>query len=421
MELTKQFYKLFTNYFQIDDTIAKYLNVFCNLIVIAIIGYLIYRLVKLAGSKMMHNVAAKTKTEFDDILIKNRVFLNLSRVVIFLITYAFLDHVFIDFPELLSYVKKITNVCVVISFILLIKSILSSLKDYLRTLNTFKDKPLESYIQIFMIFLWLIGLIVSISILSDRPLARFFTTLGAFSAVLLLIFKDAILGFVASIQISVYDTVRLQDWITMEKYGADGTVIAINLTSVIVQNFDNTVTSIPTYSLISDSFKNWRAMSNSEGRRIKRSIAIKMSSIKFVSSEDLKKLKQIELISAYIQEKSNEIRKFNELHNINKEILINGRNLTNFGIFRSYLDFYLEQHPKINKELTLMTRQLTPTSKGIPLEIYAFSSDKEWVIYERVIADIFDHICASVSYFDLEIFESPTGKDFVNSNNNSLR
>ena len=264
-----------------------------------------------------------------------------------------------------------------------------------------------------MVFLWLVGLIVSISILSDRPLARFFTTLGAFSAVLLLIFKDAILGFVASIQISVYDTVRLQDWITMEKYGADGNIIEINLTSVIVQNFDNTITSIPTYSLISDSFKNWRAMSNSGGRRIKRAVSIKMSSIKFVSSEDLEKLKGIELISSYVEEKSYEIERFNSENNINKKILINGRNLTNFGIFRKYIDLYLEQHPKINKELTLMTRQLTPTSKGIPLEIYAFSTNKEWVIYERIIADIFDHICASVSYFDLEIFESPTGNDLA--------
>lgn len=413
MESTKLFYNLFTNTFNIDKTVAEYLNVISNLIVLAILGYLIYRIVKLVGSKMIRKIAAKTKTEFDDILIKNKVFLNLSRVVIFIITYAFLDYIFIDFPELLNYGKKIINVCIVISFILLIKSILSSIKDYLRTLTIFKDKPLESYVQIFMVFLWLVGLIVSISILSDRPLARFFTTLGAFSAVLLLIFKDAILGFVASIQISVYDTVRLQDWITMEKYGADGNIIEINLTSVIVQNFDNTITSIPTYSLISDSFKNWRAMSNSGGRRIKRAVSIKMSSIKFISGESLEKLKEIELISSYVEEKSNEIEKFNSDHNINKEILINGRNLTNFGIFRKYIDLYLEQHPKINKELTLMTRQLTPTSKGIPLEIYAFSTNKEWVIYERIIADIFDHICASVSYFDLEIFESPTGNDLA--------
>ncbi|MCH2034811.1 MAG: mechanosensitive ion channel family protein [Tenacibaculum sp.] len=413
MESTKLFYNLFTNTFNIDKTVAEYLNVISNLIVVAILGYLIYRIVKLLGSKMIRKIAAKTKTEFDDILIKNKVFLNLSRVVIFIITYAFLDYIFIDFPELLNYGKKIINVCIVISFILLIKSILSSIKDYLRTLTIFKDKPLESYVQIFMVFLWLVGLIVSISILSDRPLARFFTTLGAFSAVLLLIFKDAILGFVASIQISVYDTVRLQDWITMEKYGADGNIIEINLTSVIVQNFDNTITSIPTYSLISDSFKNWRAMSNSGGRRIKRAVSIKMSSIKFVSSEDLEKLKGIELISSYVEEKSYEIERFNSENNINKKILINGRNLTNFGIFRKYIDLYLEQHPKINKELTLMTRQLTPTSKGIPLEIYAFSTNKEWVIYERIIADIFDHICASVSYFDLEIFESPTGNDLA--------
>ncbi|MFY7672043.1 mechanosensitive ion channel family protein [Tenacibaculum sp. MEBiC06402] len=413
MESRKLFYNLFTKTFNFDETIAEYLNVISNLLVVAILGYLIYRLVKLFGSQMIRKIASKTKTEFDDILIKNRFFLNLSRVVIFIITYAFLDYIFIDFNEVLKYAQKITNVCILISFILLVKSMLSSIKDYLRTLTVFKDKPLESYVQIFMVFTWLIGIIISVSILSDRPLGRFLTTLGAFSAVLLLIFKDAILGFVASIQISVYDTVRLQDWITMEKYGADGNIIEINLTSVIVQNFDNTITSIPTYSLISDSFKNWRAMNNSGGRRIKRAVSIKMSSIKFVSKEDIENLNKIELISSYLKEKSEEINSYNSENGFDKELLINGRNLTNFGIFRKYIDLYLEQHPKINKELTLMTRQLTPTSKGIPLEIYAFSNMKEWVIYERIIADIFDHICAAVTYFDLEIFESPTGNDLT--------
>ncbi|CAL2089632.1 Miniconductance mechanosensitive channel YbdG [Tenacibaculum sp. 190524A05c] len=416
MNSRKIFYNLYTNTFDIDASVAIYLNVITNLLIVAIFGYMIYRLVKLFGSKMIRKIASKTKTEFDDILIKNKFFLNLSRVLIFIVVYSFLDYIFIDFNQLLNYAQKITNVCIVISFILLVKSVLSSIKDYLRTLTIFRDKPLESYVQIFMVFLWLIGLIISISILSDRPLARFFTTLGAFSAVLLLIFKDAILGFVASIQISVYDTVRLQDWITMEKYGADGTVVEINLTSVIVQNFDNTITSIPTYSLISDSFKNWRAMSNSGGRRIKRAVSIKMSSIKFLSDEEIEKFKKIEIISPYITAISTEIRDFNTVNEINKEVLINGRNLTNFGLFRKYLDVYLEQHPQINKNLTFMTRQLTPTSKGIPLEIYAFSTMKEWVIYERIIADIFDHVCAAVSFFDLEIFESPTGKDISKLN-----
>ncbi|CAL2084211.1 mechanosensitive ion channel family protein [Tenacibaculum sp. 190524A05c] len=416
MNSRKIFYNLYTNTFDIDAGIAMYLNVITNLLIVAIFGYMIYRLVKLFGSKMIRKIASKTKTEFDDILIKNKFFLNLSRVLIFIVVYSFLDYIFIDFNRLLNYAQKITNVCIVISFILLVKSVLSSIKDYLRTLTIFRDKPLESYVQIFMVFLWLIGLIISISILSDRPLARFFTTLGAFSAVLLLIFKDAILGFVASIQISVYDTVRLQDWITMEKYGADGTVVEINLTSVIVQNFDNTITSIPTYSLISDSFKNWRAMSNSGGRRIKRAVSIKMSSIKFLSDEEIEKFKKIEIISPYITAISTEIRDFNTVNEINKEVLINGRNLTNFGLFRKYLDVYLEQHPQINKNLTFMTRQLTPTSKGIPLEIYAFSTMKEWVFYERIIADIFDHVCAAVSFFDLEIFESPTGKDISKLN-----
>ncbi|WP_233188678.1 mechanosensitive ion channel family protein [Tenacibaculum sp. SG-28] len=288
-----------------------------------------------------------------------------------------------------------------------------TIKDYLREFSSFKDKPLESYIQIFMVVLWMVGIIVSFSILTGKSLLGLFTVLGAFSAVLLLIFKDTILGFVASIQISINDTVRLNDWITMEKFGADGNVIAINLASVIVKNFDNTVTSIPTYSLISDSFKNWRAMSNSGGRRIKRSILIKGNSVRFLADEEVQTYKNITVLKDYIESVTEEISTFNVAHNIDKTLLINGRNLTNLGLFRKYIDLYLQQHPDINQNLLVMTRQLDPTPNGIPLEIYAFSKIKVWEHYERIISDIFDHILASTTYFDLEIFENPSSKDIA--------
>ncbi len=271
-----------------------------------------------------------------------------------------------------------------------------------------KDKPIESFIQVIMIFVWIGGLLSIIAVINGAEIWKFFTALGAASAVLLLVFKDTILGFVASIQVSINDMVRIGDWITFDKYGADGNVTEINLATVKVQNFDKTITTIPTYALISDSFKNWRGMENSGGRRIKRAVIIKLNSVKYLSKDELIKLKQIELLSAYLKNRSEDIDKYNTNNNINKDLLINGRNLTNIGVFRKYVETYIENHSGVNKDMMIMTRQLAPTTQGLPIEIYAFSSDKRWQNYEYIMADIFDHIIAAVPYFGLEIFELPT-------------
>ena len=409
----KFFYHLFKNHFSASNQTAIHLNLIANLIVLAFLGYVFFKIFRYFGSKFVKKVAAKTKTNFDDFLIKNRVFLNISRIIVFVILYILLSPILIDFPNLLKHAERIIDIAIVFSIIWFIRSVLLTLKDFLRNLAAFKDKPLESYVQTFMMILWIIGFIISFSIITGKPLIRFLTALGAFSAVLLLIFKDTILGFVASIQISVNDTVRLNDWITMDKYNADGNVTAINLASVIVKNFDNTVTSIPTYSLISDSFKNWRAMDNSGGRRIKRSILIKINTIHFLTDTDIEHYKKIALLTDYVTTAYDEVKKHNLDHNIDKSLLINGRNLTNFGLFRKYLDEYLKQHPKINQELLFMSRQLQPTANGIPLEVYAFSKNKSWLAYEKDMSDIFDHILASIKYFNLEVFEAPSGSDIL--------
>ena len=296
----------------------------------------------------------------------------------------------------------------VILILRIARSLLRTISDYLKTLPRFKDKPINSYIQVFMIFAWAGGLFTILAIITETDIWKFLTGLGAASAVLLLVFRDTILGFVASIQVSINDMVRIGDWITFEKYGADGDVTEINLATVKVQNFDKTITTIPTYALISDSFKNWRGMQSSNGRRIKRAVIIKQKSIKFLTDEDLATLKKIGLISDYLEDRKSKIDQFNQANEIDKSVLINGRNLTNLGVFRKYIEAYLENHSAINDEMTMMTRQLAPTSQGIPLEIYAFSSDKRWVNYEYIMADVFDHILAAVPYFDLEIFELPT-------------
>jgi miniconductance mechanosensitive channel len=219
------------------------------------------------------------------------------------------------------------------------------------------------------------------------------------------VFKDTILGFVASIQVSVNDMVRIGDWITFQKYGADGDVIEINLATVKVRNFDHTITTIPTYALISDSFKNWRGMTQSGGRRIKRALNIRMSSVRHLNETDINKLLSVDLIKDYITQKSEDIAAYNSENDIDKTLSINGRNLTNIGVFRKYIESYIENHSAINKDLMIMARQLEPTEKGLPIEIYAFSSDKRWQNYEYIIADIFDHVIAAASTFDLKIYE----------------
>ena len=228
-----------------------------------------------------------------------------------------------------------------------------------------------------MLFLWFIGIILILSVLTGREIGTFLASLGALSAIIILVFRDTILGFVSSIQITVNDTVRIGDWITMKGSDADGTVIEVNLSTVKVQNFDNTITTIPTYKLVSDSFINWRGMEESNGRRIKRSLLIKPSSVRFLENDDIEILEKANLISEYIRLRSSEINEYNIDNKVDKSLLLNGRNLTNIGVFRIYIEEYLKAHPMTNEDLTLMCRQLEPTSQGIPIQIYTFSKDKE--------------------------------------------
>jgi miniconductance mechanosensitive channel len=346
-------------------------------------------------------ITKKTKSTFDDILIEHKI----PKLLSYFPTLFFLSKVIPTVFENQNWIPRVFEAVTIIVVIALIRSLLKSVRDYLKTLNSFKDKPIDSYIQVVMIFLWFIGGIIILSILTETDIGTFLTTLGALSAVLLFVFKDTILGFVASVQITINDTVRIGDWVSMPDNNADGTVVKISLSTVQIQNFDNTITSIPTYKLISDSFINWRGMSESSGRRIKRSILIKVGSIRFLEDDELNPLKKINLMSGIIQSKEEDIKNYNSKFNADKSLLINGRNLTNIGLFRAYAEAYLKDHPMINKEMTLMCRQLAQTSQGVPIEIYVFSADKKWENYESIVADIFDHLLASTKYFHLECFE----------------
>ncbi len=391
---------------------AAYINMAILLVGLLIILFLIDLILKKLLIGLFTRLSVNSKTHFDDFLVKNRAPRNIAHVIPLIVLYKAIPLVFIDFPVIESFLLKAIEVLGILLFLWIIRSVLHTIKDFLKTLPNLKDKPIDSYIQVFMIFAWAFGLFFAFSVITGVELWKFLTALGTASAVIILVFKDTIMGFVASIQVSINDMVRIGDWITFDKYGADGDVIEINLATVKVQNFDNTITTIPTYALISDSFKNWRGMSDSGGRRIKRALIIKQESIHFLSNEGVKSLQKIELLTAYLEKRSTDIAEYNTENQVDKSILINGRNLTNIGVFRKYVDTYLHNHSGINKDMMIMARQLPPTSQGIPLEIYAFSSDKRWENYEYIMADIFDHLLAAIPFFELEGFELPSSTNF---------
>lgn len=391
--------------FGLSETTSSYGNLVVNIIVLVIVAYLLDFIFKKFLIICLAIIAARTKSSFDDFLVANKTAKYIAHLVPLLFVYKTVPVILNDFTKWENFFEKGVKIYIILLSLWIIRSVFNALKDYLKEKPRFSDKPIDSYIQVIMILLWMFGIFSFISILFSIEKVTFLTAFGSISAIIILIFRDTILGFVASISVSVNDMVRIGDWITMEKFGADGDVVEINLATVKVRNFDNTTTTIPTYSLISDSFRNWRGMLKSDGRRIKRHVLIRSKSVRFIEKEELIRFKQIQHLSAYIDHRQTDIDKFNENNNVDKSIIVNGRNLTNLGLFRKYINQYLLSHPGVNKDMMLMVRHLQPTEKGIPLEIYCFSKDKVWGNYEHIMADILDHVIASVRYFDLEIFE----------------
>ena len=392
------------------DTFAAYISLTFNILILGALAYLIYVVFRLILVTAMILIARKTKTNFDDLLVSNRTAKYIAHLIPFLFIYKSVPVILENYVYWESVFGKMVGIYIIVLSLWIVRSVLKAIRDYLKEQPKFSDKPIDSYIQVIMIVLWIFGIGVIISQIFDIKTSSLLGTLGAISAIVILIFRDTILGFVASVQVSMNDMVRIGDWITFDKFGADGDVIEINLATVKVRNFDNTTTTIPTYSLISDSFRNWRGMLDSKGRRIKRHILIKAKSIRFLNEEDLQNMKSIQLVSNYIDVRQDEINRYNKTYNVDKSLSINGRNMTNFGLFRKYITQYLEHYPGLNKEMILLCRQLQPTAHGIPLEIYAFSKDQRFEQYEYIMSDIFDHIIASIPYFDLEIYELPTDK-----------
>lgn len=399
----------------VDAITAPYYRLIILLIALVIVAGGLFLFTKHIIIHSLYRLFKRTSFEWDDGLADLKVFDNLAHIVPAFLVEAYAHVLFQDFEYLLPLVIKLTDAYIVIVGLLIVLSFLRFAEYRISHSPLFADKPIASYFQLIRIILYIATGILILSALMGRSPVYFLSAFGAMTAIILLIFKDTILGFVASVQMSANDLVRVGDWVEMPKFNADGDVIAINLNTVKVKNWDKTVTTIPTYFFVTDSFKNWRGMQESGGRRIMRSLHINVQSIKFVSPEDRERFKKYYLLADYITQRQQEIEHFNADHNIDTSELINGRRMTNIGVYRQYILAYLKNHKRIRQDMTLLVRQLPIQDRGIPIEIYCFTNTTVWTEYENIQADIFDHLVAASAFFDLELFQQPSGSDILKS------
>ncbi len=393
---------------QDNAQVASDFMTFGVLVILSLLTFFIARKIFLV---IIHKATAKSKTNWDDILAEQKFFKLLAYLVPSYIIYAFTPLVLAKYDSVVSIIQAIVTIYMIAIVLLVINAFLNAVAKIYEDFQVAKTRPIKGYVQVVKIIVYLIGAIIILATLFNQNPLGLIGGLGAFSAVLLLVFKDPIMGFVGGIQLSANNMLVPGDWISMPKYNADGTVIDVALTTVKVQNWDKTISTIPTYSLISDSFKNWRGMEESGGRRIKRSINIDMKSIRFCTDDMLTKFSKIEHVKEYVDATEQKITKYNQDHNIDDTVLVNGRRQTNIGVFRAYLVGYLHNLSDIHDNMTFLVRQLQPNEKGLPLEIYVFSKIQEWAQYEDLQSDIFDHILAVIPEFDLRVYQNPTGDD----------
>jgi miniconductance mechanosensitive channel len=361
--------------------------------------------------RVVRSMARRTTTHWDDALVEAKFFSRLSQLFPAVVIHVLAPVAFQDYPRLVGSVKTAAFVYMAVVGMATFAALVNAARTVYRTYEISKRVPINPFLQVLQIAVWSLGVIAILALLLGKSPLVLFSGLGAFTAVLMLIFKDPILGFVAGLQIISNNMVRRGDWISMPKFNADGDVLEVSLTTVKVQNWDKTISTIPTYALISDSFKNWRGMDESGGRRIKRAVRIDMTSIKFCDQEMLDRFKRIRFIQDYVETKIAELAEFNRQIEVDEVSLVNGRHMTNVGTFRAYLEAYLRNLPQINLKMTFLVRQLAPDENGLAIEIYVFSADQAWARYEAIQADIFDHILAVIPLFDLRVFQAPTGAD----------
>lgn len=391
--------------------VSKWIAEFFMLFILIIISYLAYRITWRLMQKIFMPIMHRSKNQFDDLLVKHKFFRKLSYLIPALILYYFAEDA-ISIPALNAFIKTLIEIFFVFNVILIINSILSTINDFYERYDFAKDHPLKAVFQVLKLMLYIFGVLFLVGMLVKRDISSIVLSLGAVSAVLLLIFKDPILGLVGGLQLIFNKMLAIGDWISMPKFGADGTVLEINLTTVKVQNWDKTISTIPTYNLISDSFQNWRGMEDSGGRRIKRAIYIDMDSIKFCDEKMLEKFNKITVLKTYLDKKKAELEAYNAQFNTEPTSVVNGRRQTNIGVFRAYLEAYLKNRSDIHKDMTFLVRQLQPGEKGLPIEIYVFTKTTEWAKYEGIQSDIFDHVLAAIPEFGLKTYQFPKSGDF---------
>ncbi len=363
----------------------------------------IFFLIKYILKRTVYKIIQLSTNKYDDLLLKNKVIGRMCLLIPALIIGMLIDNVLPDFPETAALLMKLVNIFEIFICTMIISSFVSTGEDLYNMHEMSKIKPITGLIQVTKIVLYILCVLIAIAFVLGTKIGNILISLGTMSAIIILVFQDTIKGFVGSIQLSVNDMLRIGDWISIGP--ADGNVLEINLTTVKVQNWDNTITTIPTYNLVSNPFTNWRGMSESGGRRIARTINIDVNTIRYCTPEMIEKYKHYGLVKDYIEQKEEDILEYNKANRIDTSEIINGRQQTNLGIFRAYIKAYLNNNPKLNHNLTMMVRQMQPTEFGVPLQIYAFSSDKKWINYEEIQSDIFDHVISAATMFDLKIYQ----------------
>ena len=393
-----------------DSGLDPQIELIITILMLVVVSVLANALAKALINRVVHRVVERTKMTWDDKLMGRQVFTRLSHLVPGLILYY--GALLFDSPEVSSWLQRMAMAYLWFAVAWSLHALLNAAHDIYRGFDFSASRPITGYIQTLQLILWGATLVFSIAALLNKSPAGFLTGIGALSAVLMLVFKDSITGLVSGIQITANDMVRIGDWIEMPSYNADGDVIDITLHTVKVRNFDKTFSTIPTQALIQDSFKNWRGMQESGGRRIKRALMIDLQSVRFCDQELIDKLETIASLKPYLSKRSQEIQQWNQERDIDGSCPLNGRRMTNLGTFRAYIEAYLHEHPSIHQSgMTFLVRQLAPTEKGVPIEIYVFVNDIRWIHYEAIQADIFDHLFAAIQWFDLSLYQAPAGGD----------
>lgn len=396
----------------LTEDFAVLLRTLIIITIIFFVAYLANFITKRLLLVYLRRLIKKSKTVWDDFLLEQRLLDRLANYAPALVIYYTVPAALANYPGAVEVIQAVISIVMIVLAVLVIDAVLNVFHRIYQTFPVSRDISIKGYIQVGKIIVYFIGIILVLSVILNESPRVFLTGLGALAAVLMLVFKDTILGFVASIQLSANNMIRIGDWIEMPGHNADGPVTEITLNTVKVRNWDQTITTVPTYALVSESFYNWRGMAESGGRRIKRSINIDMKSVKFCTPEMLDKFSKIYVIKSYIKEKEEELKKYNEERGIDDTVTVNKRRQTNIGVFRKYVELYLRNHGKIHQDMTFLVRHLQPTPTGIPIEIYVFSREQEWAVYEEVQADIFDHILSVVPEFGLNVFQNPSGDDF---------